>query len=54
LTALSTGTFLYVTFFEILGKCLQGGEMEDVFAFVCFIVGFGVFAGITAIPQMQV
>ncbi|XP_066912851.1 zinc transporter ZIP3-like [Clytia hemisphaerica] len=54
LTGLSTGTFIYVTFFEILGKCLEGDKMEDMIGFVYFVLGFGLFAGITAVPQMQV
>ncbi|XP_066912850.1 zinc transporter ZIP3-like isoform X2 [Clytia hemisphaerica] len=53
LTGLSTGTFVYVTFFEILGKCLEGDKMEDMIGFGCFLLGFGMFAGITAVPQFQ-
>ena len=56
LTGLSTGTFLYVTFFEILGKViLEGSEKsEDLIGFFCFLFGFGIFAGVTSFSAMQV
>ena len=53
LICLATGTFLYITFFEILGKNLVGNQPQDLLSFLYFIIGFGVFAGLTAIPGMQ-
>ena len=53
LICLATGTFLYITFFEILAKNLVGNEIQDLFSFMYFLIGFGIFAGITAIPVMR-
>lgn len=54
LTSLATGTFLFITFFEILAKDLNGNTVRDLVNFVLFLVGFAAFAGITSIPVMQV
>ena len=53
LTALATGSFVFVTFFEILGKDLNGDEMRDLLNLVYCIIGFGIFAGINAIPVLN-
>ena len=53
LICLATGTFLYITFFEILAKNLVGNQLQDLLSFVYFLIGFGIFAGISAIPIMQ-
>jgi len=54
LTATATGTFLYITFFEILAKDLKGNKISDLVNFVLCLLGFAFFAGLTAIPALQV
>ena len=53
LTALATGSFVFVTFFEILGKDLQGNDMRDLLNLGMCVVGFTIFAAITALPIMR-
>lgn len=53
LTAAATGTFIYITFFEILAKDLNGDTIYDFLNFLICLFGFGIFASITAVPALQ-
>ncbi|XP_065644269.1 zinc transporter ZIP1 isoform X3 [Hydra vulgaris] len=53
LIALSTGTFVYVTFFEILGKDINSNK-DDFSLIVFFFFGFLLFSGIKAIPKPNI
>ena len=48
--AISTGTFIYVTFFEILQDELSHGK-TTLGRIVALIVGFGVMAALSAMPE---
>lgn len=51
---MSTGTFIYITFFEMLGKDLKGSTLRDYMNFLICLLGFGIFAGISAIPALRI
>lgn len=42
LQGLSTGTFLFVSFFEILHKAI--GDNDDILKILCVLIGFGLSA----------
>lgn len=54
LTAISAGTFIYITFFEMLGKDLKGTTLRDYMNFLICLLGFGIFAGIYAIAALRI
>ena len=51
---MSTGTFIYITFFEMLGKDLKGSTLRDYMNFLICLLGFGIFAGISGIPALRI
>ncbi len=52
LQGISTGTFIYVTFFEILQEEIDPHD-TSLSRFFSVLIGFGVMAALTAIPEEQ-